>query len=95
MLFSIGITENEKNCNSSVIEAVCGDVTSEKQIKIIKEEYVVEVSNLNPATDYSCLARVKNSVGVSPSTETLMFSTRKNGEPHESKLIYSCTSNKE
>lgn len=81
--FSIEITENEKHCNSSVIEVMCGDVTSEEIVNIIKSEYFVQLSNLTPATEYSCSTRVRNSIGVSPSTETELFSTRKNGESHD------------
>lgn len=85
--FSVGLTEIDKNCYANVIEVRCDDVISEKPIEHIREEdseFPLEVSNLDPATKYSCISVVKNSIGVSVPSKVLVVSTEEKGMPRAS-----------
>jgi hypothetical protein len=68
---------------NTIVEFHCNDQMSQKKIEIIEEEYHVKVENLSPSTEYSCYSKVKNSIGVSPSSEVQLFNTKKDGKSRD------------
>ncbi|CRK94349.1 CLUMA_CG007863, isoform A [Clunio marinus] len=69
------ISEDDKQCKSTVIEIMCNNLTVSLKIDVFEEKYVGQLTKLNPFSNYHCSARVINNVGKSKSTDSKVFKT--------------------
>lgn len=58
----------------------CNEAQVTVNVDLLQEEYLGKVTGLRPFTKYNCSVHVRNTVGVSESTEVQIFTTDQDGE---------------